>query len=271
MTVQLGTPLNWHYIEKHQALQLGSSELQLWWLPLTINEQQKQLTLGLLNEKQRNKYKRRSSPELKDAYLAGRYYLLTLLAAYSNCKPNEIKLTYSRLNKPLLVTPYLETPTNKDFDGKIHFNFTDTNINNENYALFAFCREHQVGVDLESCSRSSEFERIARRRFTPTELEYATNNKGQLDSQRCLAIWTRKEAYGKAVGVGINFQMNKRNLVSNGMNSTPFNYDFNDGENDWRLLQIQPDPRFIASVVHQSHQDLEIIAFNRPYQTAKST
>ena len=268
MTAQLGTILNWHCIEEQQTLKLNHSELQLWWLPLTINAQQKQLTLSLLSERQRDKYQRRASTELKDAYLAGRYYLLTLLAAYSNCKPNEVKLTYSRLNKPSLETSCLGTPLNTDANDKIHFNFTDTNIGNKSYALFAFCREHHVGVDLESYSRSSEFEKIARRRFTQTELNYVSNSQGQLDQQRCLAVWTRKEAYGKAVGIGINFQMNERNLVSDNFDHSPFSYNFNDGDNDWRLLQIQPDPKFIASVVHQSHQELKIIAFNRPYQIA---
>ena len=63
--------------------------------------------------------------------------------------------------------------------------------------------------------------------------------------------------------------MNERNLVSANLDRSAFNYNFNDGENDWRLLQIQPDPRFIASVVHQSHQDLKIIAFNRPIPNSK--
>ena len=83
-----------------------------------------------------------------------------------------------------------------------------------------------------------------------------------------MAIWTRKEAYGKAIGKGINFQMNQRNLVNEDFKKSPFHYNFNDGEEDWRLLQIQPDPRFIATVVHQSHQELLIKAFNRPYQIA---
>jgi len=268
MTTQLGTALNWSYIDSHQTLQLHSSELQLWWLPLTINEQQEQLALTLLNERQRNKYQRRTNKNLKDAYLASRYYLLTLLAAYSNCKRDEVKLVYSRLNKPSLETPCLEKTRNKGINDDIHFNFTDTNIGNKSFGLFAFCRTHQVGVDIESCSRLSQFEKIAHKRFTQTELNYATNNEGQLDPQRCLAIWTRKEAYGKAVGTGINFQMNERNLVSDNFAQSPFNYDFNDGKNDWRLLQIQPNSQFIASVVHQSHQDLEIVAFNEPYQMA---
>ena len=125
-----------------------------------------------------------------------------------------------------------------------------------------------MGVDLEACSRVSEYEQIARRRFSKTELDYVQNANGSFDRERCLAIWTRKEAYGKAIGKGINFQMNQRNLVNEDFKNSPFHYNFNDGQEDWRLLQIQPDPRFIATVVHQSHQELLIKAFNRPYQIA---
>ena len=263
MTEQLGTSLNWQTTSHDQTLCLNKSELHIWWLPLNINAHQKEYTLNLLSERQHNKYQRQTNEEKQNAYLAGRYFLLTLLAHYSNCKPADVKLAYSELNKPSLITS-----TNSNTSDNIQFNFTDTNIDNQHYGLFAFCRQHLVGVDLESCNRSSDFEKIARRRFSETELSYASNTDGTINHQRCIAIWTRKEAYGKAIGKGINFQMNQRNLVSDDYVNTPFSYDFNDGEHDWRLLQLQPSPKFVASIVHQSHQNLEIKAFNRPYQIA---
>jgi len=74
-----------------------------------------------------------------------------------------------------------------------------------------------------------------------------------------LAIWTRKEAYGKATGAGVNFQMNQRNLQG----QSGFEFNFNDEKQDWRLHQIQPNRDFIACVVHESHQPLPIKAFTR--------
>jgi len=234
-------------------LSITPGELHLWWLPLTISDVNKEFTLSLLNDKQRSKYNRKSPEHLKEAYLAGRYYLFTLLAAYKKCKPHEINLSYSRLNKPSLVG-----------ESHIQFNFTDTVFDKQSYGLFAFCLDKEVGVDLEALNRKSDFSRIAQRRFTKQEFDYVSENTGQVSPEKCLAIWTRKEAYGKAIGKGINFQMNERNLVS----SSSFTHNFNDENGDWRLLQIQPDPRFIASVVHQGHYELRIKAFNSLNQIA---
>lgn len=262
MTEQLGASLDWESSKEGSALSLMPSELHIWWLPLTISAEHAQFTLGHLNERQREKYHRRATSDLQHAYLAGRYHLLTLLAAYANCKPDKIKLSYNRLNKPSL-----NINNTDEVNQQIHFNFTDTNIGKQSHGLFAFCRQHPVGVDLEACDRKSAFKKIAQRRFTQTELEYVTNENGLIDSKRCLAVWTRKEAYGKAIGQGINFQMNERNLVSDNFKQ-PFKYNFNDSKDDWRLIQIQPEQRFIACVVHQSHQNLLIKAFNRPYHIA---
>ena len=255
MAKLLGTTLDWQSTIE-EPLTLNESELHIWWLPLSISSDKKDYTLTLLSERQLEKYHRRSTPELQESYLAGRYFLITLLAKYSNCKPTDISLDYNRLNKPSLK------------HSPIEFNFTDTSIEGVNIGLLAFCLNQQVGVDLEACSRVSEYEQIARRRFSKTELDYVQNENGSFDRERCLAIWTRKEAYGKAIGKGINFQMNQRNLVNEDFINSPFHYNFNDGQEDWRLLQIQPETRFIGTVVHQSHQELLIKAFNRPYQIA---
>jgi len=252
MTIKLGIAPTWQAIKDVKSLHLKKEELHLWWLPLQLEEHQKNFAYSLLNEQQLNKYKRRSTSELQHAYLAGRFYLFTLLGAYQKCKPSEIKLSYSRLNKP-----YIDNKNKTGFQDSLEFNFTDTNIDGQSYALYAFSWNHQVGVDLEALERSADFTKIARRRFTPQELNYVTNASGELDPHKCLSIWTRKEAYGKATGAGINFQMNQRNLQG----ELDFEFLFNDGAHDWRLQQIQPTKDFIASIVHESHQPLSIKAF----------
>jgi len=258
MTIELGIVPTWQAIDNLNSLILGKEELHLWWLPLQLEEHQRNTAYSLLNKQQINKYERRSTPELQHAYLASRYYLFTLLAAYQKCNPNNIKLSYSRLNKP-----YIDNQTHTDSQDALEFNFTDTNIDHNSYALYAFSWNRQVGIDIEALERSANFKQIAQRRFTTQELDFSTRASGEIDPQKCLSIWTRKEAYGKATGKGINFEMNKRNLVSNNTNESPFDYNFNDGNNDWRLVQIQPSEKFIACVVHEGHQPLSIKTFTR--------
>jgi 4'-phosphopantetheinyl transferase len=245
MMEKLGQNFNWKDASLQAFPHLAMDELHLWWLPLELDQQQVRPALDLLSDIQRDKYHRRATTQLKQNYLAGRYYLLNLLAAYTKQAPSEVLLSYSRLNKPSLSDPSLA----------VEFNFTDTN----GYGMFAFSRGRQVGVDIESRARKINFKPIADRRFSQQELEFVYQN-GELNTERCLAIWTRKEAYGKATGQGINFKMNQQNLFSAENDVHQHTFLDSDGE-AWRCLQLQLGEQMIASVVHQQHQELAVKSF----------
>jgi len=68
MINQLGIVPAWQAIKSLDSLHLKKEELHLWWLPLQLEEHQKNIAYSLLNEQQLNKYKRRSTPELQQAY-----------------------------------------------------------------------------------------------------------------------------------------------------------------------------------------------------------
>jgi len=256
MTEQFGLEVDWQTPRGDDELlfnsnELKDNELHLWCLPLQLSEKQSAKALNLLSDIQKDKYHRRR-PELKQSYLAGRFYLLNLLASYTSTTADKVLLSYSRLNKPYLSHGDLNTG-----DKPIQFNFSDTQVDGVGFGLFAFCKSHSVGVDLESLHRDIDFSAIAKKRFSDEELEYVTDSDGNISNQRSLAIWTRKEAFGKATGKGINFQMNKLNLI--GTDSFELNFEYE--SEPWRLQQIQLKPNFIACVCHQQHQKLDIKAF----------
>lgn len=206
-------------------------------MPLKLNKQQRSQILPLLNDRQRNKYNRRTDPSLKEHYLAGRYFLYALLARYLNTHISNIDLAYSRFKKP-----YLNSHTQS-----LQFNYTDTN----GYGLFAFSQSVELGIDVEQRSRTGNFAAIAQKRFTNDESTYVTNELGQIHSQRFLAYWTRKEAYGKALGVGVNFQMNQIDLHSEGPTKQLTNPD-------WTMIQLDLPDQHIGCVVYQGHETMTI-------------
>lgn len=259
MTEKIGIPLNWKSASKQDFPSLADHELHLWWLPLTLSEPKSELALSLLSDIQRDKYHRRMTPELKQAYLAGRYYLLTLLGLYTGCSATEVELSYSRLNKPYL----------SDKDIHLEFNFTDTQYQNTYFGLFGFARAKAVGVDIESRHRDINLSQLINRRFTQNERDYITQSNNTINQARGLSIWTRKEAYGKATGQGINFTMNEQNLVaeikaSHTPKQTSFGaYNFEDKDTKkWRCLPLNLGEHFVASCVHAGHLPLSISAFN---------
>lgn len=248
MIEKFGASLDWQTTEVGEIKELKLGELHLWWLPLKLDASQIDFARSLLSDIQHDKYLRRASPELQQAYLAGRYYLLHLLAAYANINPKQVELRYSRLNKPSLSHHTCD----------IEFNFTDTSANGTTHGLFAFTKGLQVGVDIESRERRNNFSAIAQKRFTENELAYIKRpNSTDIDPERFLAIWTRKEAFGKATGVGINFTMNQRDLASD----TPELEFFDQDEQAWRLLQLDLGDSLIASIVHAEHQPLSVKAY----------
>lgn len=249
MIEKTGHSFNWKIASSVSFPTLADNQLHIWCLPLRLDPWQRQQALSILSDIQRDKYHRRATTELQEIYLAGRFYLLNLLGAYTKQSPKEVLLSYNRLNKPSLSVK----------TRGIEFNFTDT----DGYGAFAFSKHRQVGIDIEMVTRDANFDAIAKRRFTSTELEFVYQN-GILNKRRFLAIWTRKEAYGKARGVGINYQMNARNLYSkNGDLSTENNeHLFSDNhDTPWRCLQFYFEDSFIASVVHEGHQKLDIQAY----------
>ncbi len=246
MIEKLGSQLYWQLNSLADFQALSVDELHVWHLNLRLDESQTNTALHLLSDIQREKYHRRSTPYLKQQYLAGRYYLMTLLGAYTNQAPEDVLLSYSRLNKPSL----------SDDELNIEFNFTDT----DGHGMFVFSQRRQVGVDIECLDRDINFRAIAQRRFTEQEQAFAMPNN-QADRQRCLAIWTRKEAYGKATGQGINFKMNQRNLYEEGPNSQVYRFT-DDQDRAWTCQQISVGEKHIASIVHESHDRLNVKAFD---------
>ena len=247
---QIGKTLEWQIADSSSPPSLLENQLHLWFVPLNLDSQQQQNAIELLNDTQRDKYQRRATPALQQAYLAGRYHLMNMLGAYNRISAQQVNLNYSRLNKPYL------NPN----PGHIQFNFTDTVIDASSVALLAFTRFKAVGVDIESLARRSNFAAIVKKRFSPAETSYVTQDDGSIDARRFLAYWTRKEAYGKATGQGINFKMNEMDLAS----PNSFDLKFEDKDQPaqpFSLQQIQIGDDLISSVVHQGHRDITIKAF----------
>jgi phosphopantetheinyl transferase len=263
MIENLGIKLEWQNASRLNFPTLGVSDAHLWWLELSLNEHQSEQALALLSDIQRDKYHRRMTPELKQAYLAGRYYLLNLLSLYARCKPEEVKLSYSRLNKPYL----------SEHNSQLEFNFTDTQYQGRYFGLFGFTRSKPIGVDIESRHRHIDLSQIIDRRFTESEKAFVNSEHSRetvnQDSGcktrhvRGLSVWTRKEAYGKATGQGINFKMNQQNLVPEYSDDAKNGFNFTDSKKrDWRCLPLVLGDDFVASCVHEGHSPLAVSAFN---------
>ena len=166
--------------------------------------------------------------------------------------------------------PYLQAPVKP-----LQFNVSDT----QGWGLFAFSWNDAVGVDVESLARSGNFHRIIQRRFAPQEqnLVYnaspdsvANDQVGQesVDNAAFLACWTRKEAYGKALGVGLNYPTREQVLCSS--LQEPVTVTRSPDSRQWCLQQLAISAMptdFVGCVASEGNQPKRLRAFCLPRVT----
>jgi len=241
MLDKLSTKARWTSRSLEHLPTLESNEIHLWLLPLEISHEQQAIAKTWLNSTQKSKYEKRLKSGRDSSYLAGRYYLYKLISGYSGQPAKEIELSYTRLNKPYL----------RETDSNLFFNFSDTADENGSIGIFAFSRSGEVGVDIESLGRSGNFSSIVEKRFSPLEQSIVIDQRGKMNNEAFLCVWTRKEASGKATGQGINFKMNQREVVGS-MNS--YHHYEDEFSKKWTLQQIRLSQELISCVAYEGDQ-----------------
>jgi 4'-phosphopantetheinyl transferase len=123
----------------------------------------------------------------RNRFASCRATLRRLLGEYLNEPPERLTFKYGPQGKPAPA----------DFHDRIRFNVSHSG----DAGLLAFAREREVGVDIECLRTQIDFEDIAERFMSPGEAAYV---RGAADRARALyACWTRKEAWMKAIGCGL--------------------------------------------------------------------
>lgn len=171
-------------------LSLETGQVALWLLPVDdLPEAVVQQLSAHLSEEEwaRNREYTAESLRRRDATCRG--LLRDLLARYTGLPARALSLVRGEHGKPLLAEP----------DVSVHFNYSHSG----SYAIFAFTRMGEVGVDIEPIGRKASALRIARSYFTEREHQALAVLPEPERGPEFLRYWTLKEAWLKARGEGI--------------------------------------------------------------------
>lgn len=122
----------------------------------------------------------------KNRFIISRAILKLILAAYSKLEAKNIQLDYDINKKPYVAS-----------DTWLHFNISHS----EDYAVIAISRK-EVGIDIEYIVKDFDFDTILFEVFGDDEIlaiQNAVNKR-----KAFYTSWTRKEAFVKALGKGID-------------------------------------------------------------------
>jgi 4'-phosphopantetheinyl transferase len=130
----------------------------------------------------------------RDRFIAARGILRDILARYLGRSPGVLRFCYGPFGKPALA---------EDFDSNLLFNLSHS----DNMALYAIACNSKIGVDLERIDASFVKDGIDQKFFSPIEVAELRSLPASARLRAFFNCWTRKEAYVKAVGGGLQISL----------------------------------------------------------------
>jgi 4'-phosphopantetheinyl transferase len=117
--------------------------------------------------------------------------------------------------------------------------------------MFAFAMRSPVGVDVEIVRTNIACEEIAQRYFSRQEAAELRAAPRQLQAEAFFLCWTRKEAYVKARGEGLQIPLDSFNVSL--LPGTPPRLESVDSS-QWCLHSFRPHERYVGALVTSRKQ-----------------
>ena len=176
----------------------------------------------ILSEEERQKAESFKLPVMRQRYIAVRTELRKTLATYLDVEPAQLSFQIGAHGKPHLA------------DDSLHFNISHT----ADHLIIAVSNIANIGVDIEIIKPRTGIDNLAARCFSSAELctwhELPTKRK----LEAFYRVWTKKEAFVKAVGRGIALGLEYCEMdIHTGGQLQRIPSEFGQAA-DWRLIEL---------------------------------
>ena len=176
-------------------------------------------------------------------YLITRAATRTILSYYCNStEPRAWEFGKNRYGKPFVVNYPVDIP--------IQFNISHSN----KLVVLAITREQDIGVDVEYSPKDDCPFDIAYKYFSTREVSEMNSLTVEEKIVRFYQLWTLKEAYIKAKGIGLSLPLNKFYFTFPRKDRIEISFETSlvDDAKNWFFWHIRPNPHYQVSVALHS-------------------
>jgi 4'-phosphopantetheinyl transferase len=199
-------------------------EIHLWSTEIPLSAAETSI-LSSDEEKRRDAYRFRRDAE---SFALSRSFTRRVLAEYAGVPARDLTFVTDRRGKPSIA------------ESQIRFTVSRT----DRWSVLAIADE-RVGVDVETIRESPHLAAVAETISSERELEEMASIPDGQRLQAFFRIWTRKEAYTKAVGTGLEGDLRGIDVGAAGPSVLP-NVDLPDGE--WTFHEVMLDEMTLLTV-----------------------
>lgn len=228
-------------------MNLDSQHIDLWIVDIEdfAYEELLSLTRGWLSKQDRSRVKRFQFLEHKCQLLMGRYLVRTVLSRYSQFLAGDWYFENNEYGKPFIASALLEKMTEP-----LYFNLSHS----QGKLVLAISRHELLGVDIEYGMKPRRVEKIAKRYFSSSEIEgFNVLKKAEIQG-RFYDLWSLKEAYIKACGMGLAIPLDHFSFGFQSENIIEIKFDKHRADDPalWQFWQIESEPGYHLSLAVKS-------------------
>jgi 4'-phosphopantetheinyl transferase len=172
----------------------------------------------------------------RQSYIAARGALRQLIGSYVGLPPEMLNFTYNKQGKP-----FLSSDCGGDW---LSFNLAHSN----QLALYAFCSGTVVGVDVEYVRDMVNMHQVAASTFSGVENMEWQSVPALQRRQAFFNCWTRKEAFIKAVGLGLSYPLANFDVTLHPQQPARFLRIEGEAIQGWGLVDLRPADGFVGAV-----------------------
>jgi 4'-phosphopantetheinyl transferase len=213
--------------------QINNHQIHIWLID--INNYLQPNFAAYLDDQEIERAQRFKFIKDRNCFIGSHAALRMLLGKYCSCDPCAITYEYTANNKPILTGNNL-----------IKFNLSHSH----SQAIIAVTKNHPVGIDIEYMQEKKILAELAKRFFSTQEYAEYKSLPAQQKTLGFYNCWTRKEAFVKALGIGITCP-----LKSFSVNLTPeihakiLSMHKNKGDiSQWQLYGFIPAKQYCAAI-----------------------
>ncbi|MFC7986254.1 4'-phosphopantetheinyl transferase family protein [Streptomyces sp. NPDC057336] len=183
-------------------------------------------------------------------YLVAHSLVRRVLALESGLPEAEAVIWRSSRGRPFLQKPPEGLPRG---GRELDFNLSHAGGHN----LLGVVRRHRIGVDVERLDRGDQGFDTILETFAASERDWVTRAApGRPRDRRLLRLWTLKEAYSKARGLGLGLPFDAFSFtLAEDRGVLGFQPPENDTERRWRFVELEPVPDVLAAVAVLADSD----------------
>lgn len=219
------------------ASMLAEGEVHVWRVPLDPGGDLSRL-FATLDAAERARAGRYVFDAPREQFVRTRGMLRVMLGRYLGIDPAAVAFGTTATGKPVLP----EYPA-------VSFNVSHT----QGMALLAFALRVPVGVDVERLRPYPTHRDMARRYFSPAEAE-AIEALGDGSESAFFAVWTRKEAFLKATGLGLAHGLERFTVSAPGDGACRLTHIDGDAREAarWTMAEVRPGAEHVGTLAAEA-------------------